>query len=254
MVVITIENPWIFGVGLLGNLTSFLVVMSPVPTFYRIYKKKSTESFQSIPYAVAVFSATLWLYYAVLTRDVLLLTINTATLFIEAAYLAIYLIYAPGKAQAFTLKLIFLLNVGLYGSMILLTLLFLKGKRRVALVGGICAAFAVSVFVAPLSIIKLVIRTKSVEYMPFSLSFFLTLSALAWFCYGLLLKDFFVAFPNVMGFLFGMAQMILYFIYMNKNKDEPVPNLTEVVHVHPTRNSEIEVIHNNEKEAARPET
>ena len=55
--------------------------------------------------------------------------------------------------QAFTLKLIFLLDVGLYGSMVLLTLLFVHGRRQINLVGGICAVFAVSVFVAPLSII-----------------------------------------------------------------------------------------------------
>lgn len=34
-----------------------------------------------------------------------------------------------------------------------------------------------------------VIKTKSVEFMPISLSFCLVLSAVAWFCYGYFTKD-----------------------------------------------------------------
>ncbi|KAK4362743.1 hypothetical protein RND71_017984 [Anisodus tanguticus] len=64
-----------------------------------------------------------------------------------------------------------------------------------------------------------VIKTKSVEYMPLLLSVFLTLSAVVWFFYGLLLRDINIAIPNVLGFFLGILQMVLYVIYNKKEKD-----------------------------------
>lgn len=69
-----------------------------------------------------------------------------------------------------------------------------------------------------------VVKTKSVEYMPFSLSLSLTLCAATWFFYGFFSKDYYIMVPNVVGFMFGVAQMVLYFLYMdcnNINKDKP---------------------------------
>uniref|UniRef100_A0ACD5XKK9 Uncharacterized protein n=1 Tax=Avena sativa TaxID=4498 RepID=A0ACD5XKK9_AVESA len=230
-------SPLVFAVGIVGNILSFLVILAPVPTFYRVYKRKSTESFQSVPYAMALLSAMLWLYYALLTKDLLLLTINVVGCVVESAYLAIYISYAPKKATAFTVKLVAIMNVGLYGVMVAVLQLGVKdGESRVTIAGAIGSAFALAVFVAPLAIIRQVIRTKSVEFLPFWLSFFLTISAVVWFFYGLLMKDFFVATPNVLGLLFGLAQMSLHLVYKNPKKKGAVSEVLQAVPVDDEKN------------------
>ncbi|KAM3245057.1 hypothetical protein ACQJBY_056405 [Aegilops geniculata] len=214
---LSMEHPWAFAFGLLGNVISFSSLLAPIPTFYRIFKSKSTEGFQSVPYVVALFSAMLWIFYALVkTGEGLLISINAAGCVIETVYIVMYLVYADRKAKIFTAKIVVLLNIAGFGLIFLLTLFAFHGETRVVSLGWICVGFSVCVFVAPLSIIGRVIKTKSVEYMPFTLSLTLTLSAIVWFLYGLLIKDKYVALPNILGFTFGVIQMVLYVFYMNK--------------------------------------
>ncbi|KAF5195498.1 Bidirectional sugar transporter sweet15 [Thalictrum thalictroides] len=222
MAIFTIhQHPWAFSFGVIGNLISLMVYLAPLSTFYRVYKKKSTEGFQSVPYVVALFSAMLWIYYAFLKSEAyLLITINSFGCFIETIYLVMYMVYAPRKAKLLTAKLLLLLNLGLFSLIFLLTFLLAEGPNRVRILGWVCVAFSACVFAAPLSIMRIVIRTKSVEFMPFYLSFFLTLSAIVWFSYGLFMKDFYIMLPNILGFIFGVLQMALYVAYKNTAKND----------------------------------
>ncbi|KAK9668942.1 hypothetical protein RND81_13G097400 [Saponaria officinalis] len=218
--------PWATIFGYLGNTISFLVFLSPIPTCYRIYKKKSTEEFQSIPYVVAFFSAILWLFYAYIKTDVIfLVTINLFGVFIETIYLGIFLAYANKQTRINTMKMLLLFNVFGFGVIVFFTLVIAKTtSARLTILGWICLVFSLCVFVAPLGVMRKVIRTKSVKYMPFFLSFFLTISAVEWFFYGLCKHDPYVAIPNILGFSFGILQMILYAIYRNaKPVDEELP-------------------------------
>ncbi|PNX89750.1 bidirectional sugar transporter sweet10-like protein [Trifolium pratense] len=90
-----------FVFGIIGNIISFAVFLSPLPTFYTIFKKKSAEGYQSLPYVVALFSAMLWIYYAFVKREaaLLLITINTFGIIVESAYLIVFLIYATKKSR-----------------------------------------------------------------------------------------------------------------------------------------------------------
>ncbi|KAK7411017.1 hypothetical protein VNO78_02349 [Psophocarpus tetragonolobus] len=208
-----------FVFGVLGNIASFVCFLAPLPTFYRVCKKKSTEGFQSIPYVAALFSAMLWIFYAYeKTGETLLITINAFGCVIETIYLAIFITYCPKKVRISTLRIIVLLNFGGFCTIVLLThLLAKRNQGRVKLLGWICVVFATSVFAAPLSVIRVVIRTKSVEFLPFPLSLLLLISAIMWLLYGISLKDIYVALPNVVGLTFGFIQIGLYAMY-RKNK------------------------------------
>ncbi|XP_030459780.1 bidirectional sugar transporter N3 [Syzygium oleosum] len=210
------HHPWTFTFGILGNVVSFFVFLAPVPTFYRIYRKKSTEGFQSLPYLVALFSSMLWFYYAFLKgRSFLLITINSFGSVVEMVYIAIYITYAPRATRNSTIKLFALMNVGLFSLLILIAHFISNDRTRTEAFGWICTTTSVSVFAAPLSIVARVIRTKSVAFMPFPLSFFLTLSAIMWFGYGFFVKDLCIMIPNVVGLVLGLCQMVLYRYYRN---------------------------------------
>lgn len=85
-----------------------LIIYVSSPTFYRIIKRKSTEGFHSVPYVIALFSAMLMIYYAMLKDNAtLLITINSFGCVIETIYICIYLAYAPKKALVSTILYIY---------------------------------------------------------------------------------------------------------------------------------------------------
>ncbi|XP_047964197.1 bidirectional sugar transporter N3-like isoform X2 [Salvia hispanica] len=199
-----------------GNVVSILLFLAPVPTFRKIYEAKSTMGFDPLPYATALMSSMLWLYYAMLTPDaVLIITINLFGSILETAYLIVFNIYANKKARAQAAKILGAM-MGLLFLIFAVTFFVFEGHTRAKVVGWVCVALSICVFASPLIIIAKVVKTRSVEYMPFLLSFFLTLNAVMWFGYGLCKKDYYVALPNVGGFCLSMIQMLVYLIYRNK--------------------------------------
>ncbi|KAI9079450.1 hypothetical protein K1719_038532 [Acacia pycnantha] len=214
--------------GFLGDVASILSFLEPVPKFYRVYKKKRTEGLESMPYIASLFSAMLWLFYAyVKTGEMFLVVVNASGCVVETIYLAIYITYCPKKARMPTLRLILLLNFGVFCVIVLLTHLLAKGAAaRVKLLGWICVVFATSAadVVAPaVSIVKKVIRKKSVERLSHPIMLLVkVIAAITWLLYGLALKDFYVTLPNAVRISFGIVQMVLYAMYRKKKlvKDE----------------------------------
>ncbi|XP_056862333.1 bidirectional sugar transporter SWEET10-like [Raphanus sativus] len=170
----------------------------------------------------------LWIYYAMVKKNlVIMITINTFSLVIQIFYISFYLFYSSMKQKTLTIKLVVLVDVLAFALVFFPTHFLLDGKKRVQFLGYICMIFSLCVFIAPLAMIRRVVKTKTSEFMSFSLSFFLTLSAVTWFVYGVLLKDLNIALPNVLGFIFGWVQMVVYWVY-KKPGTKPPGNVQEI--------------------------
>ncbi|KAI5581092.1 hypothetical protein POPTR_008G220600v4 [Populus trichocarpa] len=218
----------IFYIGVIGNVISVLMFLSPVGTFWRIIKHRSTEDFESLPYVCTLLNSSLWTYYGIIKPGAYLVaTVNGFGILVEIIYVSLFLIYAPVKMRNKTAILAGILDVGVLAAAILAARLALHGQVRIDAIGFICAGLNIIMYGSPLAAMKTVVTTKSVEYMPFFLSFFFFLNGGIWTFYAILTRDYFLGVPNGAGFLLGIAQLVLYAIYMNVKPSINVSNRLE---------------------------
>ncbi|KAL2943537.1 Bidirectional sugar transporter SWEET1, partial [Bienertia sinuspersici] len=124
-------------------------------------------------------------------NNILLTTTNGTGVVIESVYVLIFLILAPRKEK---LKIEGLLAIilSIFATIALVSVLALQGSHRKSVCEVAASVFSVIMYGSPLSIMRLVIKTKSVEYMPFLLSLFCFLCGTSWFIFRLIGYDPFV--------------------------------------------------------------
>ncbi|XP_030474847.2 bidirectional sugar transporter SWEET1-like [Syzygium oleosum] len=204
-----------FTVGIFGNVTALLMYLAPTITFRRIVRSRSTEQFSGVPYVITLLNCLLYCWYGlpfVSPNNLLLSTITGIGAVIEFTYVLVFVIYAPKKERTKILVLV-ALAVAIFSTVALISFFVFHGKTRKLFAGVFVDIFAVAMFASPLSVMRLVIKTESVEFMPFFLSLFGLLCAVSWSIFGLINRDPFVIVPNALGSGLGVAQMSLYAMY-----------------------------------------
>ncbi|XP_073042268.1 bidirectional sugar transporter SWEET4-like [Primulina eburnea] len=204
-------------IGIIGNVISFGLFISPAPTFKRIWQNKSTEEFHPYPYLLCVLNCLFWVFYGlpvVHPDSTLVITINGIGLALELIYLTIFFAYTSKRNR----KIIgaFLLGeAALVGTIAAVTLLcFHTHSKRSTFVGIICVLAGIMMYGSPLSIIKKVVQTKSVEFLPFWLCLAGFVNGIVWFTYAnLKTLDLYIATGNGIGAVLGLVQLSVYAYY-----------------------------------------
>ncbi|KAJ1407665.1 SWEET sugar transporter [Sesbania bispinosa] len=138
-----------FFVGVIGNIITILMFLSPLKTFLRIIKHRSTEEFSSFPYICTLLQSSLWTYYGIMKiEEYLVATVNGFGIVVETIYIILFLIYAPRKMR--TGILVGIMNVGVVGAAIIATQLALQGEARSGAVGIMAAGLNIVMYASPL--------------------------------------------------------------------------------------------------------
>uniref|UniRef100_A0A0D9WTQ5 Bidirectional sugar transporter SWEET n=1 Tax=Leersia perrieri TaxID=77586 RepID=A0A0D9WTQ5_9ORYZ len=204
-------------IGIVGNVVALVRYLSPAPTFYCIWKKRSVEQYSATPYVATLLSCMLWLLYglpAVQPRGMaLVIVISVVGIAIQLVYLALYLAFSAGAVRR-RVVLLLAAEVTFIGVVALLILtLAHTHERRAMIVGILIVLIGTGMYAAPLTVMKMVIKTKSVEYMPLFLSLALLANGICWTAYALIRFDLYLTITSGLGMMFAIAQLILYAVY-----------------------------------------
>ncbi|XP_058095853.1 bidirectional sugar transporter SWEET4-like isoform X2 [Magnolia sinica] len=194
-----------------------------MPTFCHIWKKRSVEQFSPIPYLAALLNCTLWMLYGlpmVQPHCILIVTINGSGFLIELFYVLMFIYYSDRKKRMQVLVML-LLEVCFCGAVAAFVLLVVHTpERRSLIVGSLCVFFTTLMYAAPLSVMKIVIRTRSVEFLPFYLSVASFANGTCWTAYALIRFDLFVSIANGVGVLMGLIQLGLHAAFYKSTKKQ----------------------------------
>ncbi|KAF1876178.1 hypothetical protein Lal_00006809 [Lupinus albus] len=193
----------------------------------QIIKAKSVLDFKPDPYVTTVLNCAMWTFYGlpfVSKHNVLVLTINSIGLVMEIIYTLIFFVYS-NWAKRRRIILIILCEVIFVFIVVFCVLYFVDTvSRRTTIVGVICIIFNVAMYLSPLTVMRRVIKSKSVKYMPFLLSLANFGNGVIWVIYALLKWDPFIVIPNGLGTIAAITQLVLYAVYYRTtNWDEETP-------------------------------
>ncbi|XP_010926193.2 bidirectional sugar transporter SWEET2a isoform X2 [Elaeis guineensis] len=192
------------------------------PTFQRIVRNRSTEQFSGLPYIYSLLNCLICFWYGlpcVAHGVILVATVNSIGAIFQSVYVTLFIVYAE-KPMKLRMSGLLIAVFCVFALIICVSLELLDGRTRQMFVGYLSVASLISMFASPLCIMNLVIRTRSVEFMPFYLSLSTFLMSISFFAYGMLKHDYFVYVPNGIGTILGVIQLFLYAYYRRKSRQD----------------------------------
>ncbi|KAF4751428.1 sugar transporter, partial [Perkinsus olseni] len=199
--------------GTLGAAVGMGLSLAPLPTMMDIINNKSIGDYTAMPYTVTLIQNLVWVLYGRVTpnREDIVIA-NALSAVVELSYCLIFWFYALTHKRR-ELAWLYATATGF----LFLTVIVCKaadaGISASTSLGTIASALNALMYGSPLAVIGVVLRTRSIRYMPFLLSFMTLMCSIIWFAWSVVARDLFVLIPNILGLGLGLAQVVVWCYY-----------------------------------------
>ncbi|XP_059077965.1 bidirectional sugar transporter SWEET3b-like [Cryptomeria japonica] len=205
-----------------GSAFALLMYGAPLSNFRGVMRKKTTGEMSGLPYAIGLLNCLVYTWYGspLISNgwdNALVMATNAIGLLLQFCFCGIYLLFAPSKPKRIMGMILGGVLV-VFASIASASMWGIGAAHKKVLVGTTGMVASVILYGSPLSDIRTVVKSKSVECMSFYFSMFAFLGSVLWLVYGALSRDILIMAPNFLGIPLASTQMIIYCVYSQKSR------------------------------------
>lgn len=179
---------------------------------YDIKKQGNTKGFDAMPFLGGLVLGILNLKYGTMLRDDAMITVNFGGIALNIIYMMVFYAYSLNKTTVW-------LQLGASGAFTAVLIGYTEWEQPDLVehrFGLILTALMLMLIGSPLLGLRSIIKKKSTEGMPFPIILSGTLVTFLWLLYGIILRNSFLLFQNVVGLVLCVIQLSLFAIYPSK--------------------------------------
>ncbi|XP_077290527.1 sugar transporter SWEET1 [Arctopsyche grandis] len=200
---------------LVGNaalITTVCQFFAPAFICNDIRKQGNTENIPAMPFIGGLVIASLNFFYGVLLQDDIMVKVSVIGFILNVLYLTCYYYYTTSKMTTW----LYIGLAGAFTSMIVMHILSEEPEAGKHKLGIIVTVFMMLLIASPLFSLGEIIRTKSTAGMPYPIIISGTVVTILWLLYGIIIRNDFIVFQNVIGLGLSVIQIGLMIIYPAK--------------------------------------
>ena len=200
-------------VGWIAAGLTVLYYLFPVKPFFRVLKGKlNFEDTPGVFVTTCYVNCFVWYVYGDMIFSDQVKYSKAVAACISLLLMIIYLAYELKKYLVDSILNALILITGTWAVYRALTIIIDDDR----IVGKICIGTAIVVFLTPIQILYRVIKEKNYILIPIYEAWAYLFASIAWVTYGVMITDFYVVCPHVMGIVLSLVQIIVYLNFKRK--------------------------------------